>query len=112
MAVKLVASDLEIEVHTWLTKRGIKFEFQSQLLGGYANELGSATLDFVFRETDTAWRIMGEYFHQGASPQARDQIQKVRLTEQGWNVIDIFEVDIRRRLDYTLTMALRGQELG
>jgi len=108
----LVASDLEILVFEFLTKRKIKFEFQSQLLGGYANELGSATLDFVFRDTDTCWRIMGEYFHRGASPEARDQIQKVRLQEMGWTVVDIWETDLKKRLDYTLTQALRGQELG
>ena len=110
--LKQVMSDLEAIVFGFLTRRKIKFEFQSQLLGGYANELGSATLDFVFRDTDTCWRILGEYYHRGVTPEARDEIQKVRLQEMGWTVIDIFGDDLKKRLEYTLTQALRGQEVG
>jgi len=111
MAVKLVASDLEIEVYTWLTKKGIHFEFQSKLIGGYSRELGDAEADFVLRQLEMVWRVMGEYFHRGVTPQARDLIQKVRLQEQGWQVIDLWEEDLKKRLNYTLTMALRGQEI-
>ena len=105
----LVRTDLEELVYNWLVKRNIPFTFQSSLAGGYF-QLGGAVVDFIV-EPNLAWRIFGEYWHSGVEKTGSDIIQKEQLTTLGYTVIDLWEDNLRNRLDETLRLALEGQEM-
>ena len=106
---RVVATDLELMVIEWLDRRGIMYAFQSSLAGGYY-QLGGAVVDFIV-EPNLAWRIFGEYWHSGVEKTGSDIIQKEQLTALGYTVIDLWEDDLRNRLDETLRLALEGQEV-
>jgi len=108
-----IASDLERICLSWLDKRGITdYEFQSSQMGGRF-ELGGAIVDFLFSERALAWRVQGDYFHQGVEKEGTDAIQRELLESQGWTVIDIYgsDLDTPERINNTLTRALRGEEV-
>ena len=109
MTAQVVATDLELLVLEWLNRQGIIYQFQTSLAGGYY-QLGGAVMDFIV-EPNLAWRIFGEYWHQGVEKTGSDIIQKEQLTALGYVVIDLLEDDLRNRLNQTLTLALEGQEM-
>lgn len=108
MDIPFFASDLEIIVIRWLEKNKIEYKFQTSLMGGFY-ELGGAVVDFIIG--DLAWRVMGEYWHEGVEARGRDVMQREMLTAMGFIVVDIYGEDLRKRLDETLTKALRGEEM-
>ena len=109
MANTTVASDLEIIVMTWLDRRGVAYSFQTVLSGGHF-ALGGAVVDFIIG--DLAWRVQGGFWHQGVTKTGSDQIQRELLTAMGYVVVDIWEDDLEPdRIDYTLELALEGQEV-
>lgn len=54
----LVATIPEWLVYQWLQKHGVRFDFQSSLMGGRI-ELGGAVADFVLPELGMIWRVQG-----------------------------------------------------
>lgn len=109
---ELVATNIEEIVAQWLNRKGIEYQFQTSLMGGFY-ELGGAVVDFLFPDRRLAWRVMGEYYHQGVQKRGSDLLQKELLSQQGWVVVDIWGndiLDINRR-DQALNLALVGQEM-
>ncbi len=112
MALTLLMSDIEELVYNWLLKRGIRFEFQSQLIGGFGTtELGDATVDFLL-ENNIVFRVQGEYWHTQRKTKAKDDLQRERLIALGYTVIDLWEDDLKTRLEYVMQQAMRGLEVG
>ena len=110
-STNVVASSLELKVIEWLTKRQIHFNFQTVLMGGHF-ALGGAIVDFLFPDRMLAWRVQGGFWHQGVTKTGSDQIQRELLTAMGYVVVDIWEDDLEPdRIDYTLELALEGQEV-
>jgi hypothetical protein len=105
-------SDLEAKVYMWLSKKGIPFDFQTQLIGlRGVRELGDALVDFLLPENNILLRVMGEYFHTGVNVEARDVVQKERLQGMGYMVIDLLESDLTDRFEYTMQQAVQGVQL-
>lgn len=73
--------------------------------------MGGAVVDFLITERMLAWRVMGEYWHRGVVPEARDVIQRENLMAMGWTVVDIWGEDIKERLSQTMRLALQGREM-
>ena len=58
------------------------------------------------------WRVQGEYFHLASSEkQVMDLIQRVRLEDKGFRVVDILAHDVLTNRDEVLTAALGGEQL-
>ena len=110
--VEVIGTDIELLVIAWLDRRKIIYEFKSSLMGGFF-ALGGAVVDILLRERNLAWRIFGEYWHQGVIKEGSDQIQRELLTNLGYTVVDIWGDDILdpTRINETLTKALLGQEM-
>ena len=104
-----VGTDIELVIILWLTKRGIDFQFQSSLMGGFY-ELGGAVVDFIVQGY-LAWRVFGEYWHRGVRKEGSDAVQREMLENLDFTVVDIWSDDIESRLDETLTKALQGEEM-
>lgn len=103
-------TDIEAIVFRWLTQRNIDFQFQTSLRGGWYS-LGGAVVDFLLPASRLAWRVMGEYYHQGVEKKGSDILQREMLVELGWTVVDILGDDVKDRTDETLELALEGQEV-
>jgi len=104
-----VASDLELMVMEWLDRKGIGYSFQTSFAGGYY-ALGGAVVDFLL-EPNLAWRVQGEFWHRGVLKSGSDTIQREMLTALGYVVVDLWAEDIKERIDETLNLALRGEEM-
>jgi len=102
-------SNLEKKVHNWLTKNKISFTTQEKMFG--IRELGSAVVDFVIPDRNLVWRIMGGYWHSSFESQARDELGKERLMNEGYIVVDLQEKDLQQNIERTLRLALMGQEV-
>lgn len=105
-----IASDIELIVMRWLDRRGIQYSFQTSFSGGFY-QLGGAVVDFLIRDRMLAWRVMGEYYHQGVTKKGSDILQREMLGELGWTVVDLLGDDVKDRTDETLSLALEGQEV-
>ena len=106
----VVMSDIERIVYDWLTRHKIDFQFQTSMSGGFY-ELGGIVVDFLLPERGIAIRVMGEYYHRGAVPEGKAEIQREELTAMGWIVVDCWGDDLKERLDETMTKAIRGEEM-
>ncbi len=103
-------SSLERKVWDWLVKNGILFETEQTMLAP-ARETGSAIVDFLLPEKNIILRVMGSYYHSGLTADARDELSKERLMNQGYIVIDLWEETLSKdRLESTMRKALRGEE--
>ena len=107
--IYLFLNTLEKIIYNWLTKRGILFQTQVPMFG--ISELGSATVDFILTSRNIVIRCMGTYWHSGPEVNARDLLGKEKLTEAGYTVVDVWEMDLARNLDGTLELAIQGQEM-
>lgn len=105
-----VATDIELLVLQWLDKRKINYQFQTSLAGGIF-ELGGSVIDILIPDRMLAWRVFGEYWHRGVGVEGRDLIQKENLSAMGLTVVDIWEQNIRNRLNETMEKALMGEEM-
>ena len=106
----VIGSDIEVLVHRWLTKRGIPFNFQTQLMGGIFS-LGGAVVDFII-EPNLAWRVHGRYWHTGVEKEGTDAVQRELLEGQGYVVVDIWGDSLESdKIDQTLELALEGREI-
>ena len=104
------ATKSEFVVHEWLNRKGVSFEFQSQLTGGFYQELGDEKVDFNLTDMNTILRILGTGSHK-TTLGGSDLLQKERLIGLGYTVIDLWEEDLEANLDYTMREALRGMEI-
>jgi len=98
-------------VYQWLTKRKIPFTYQAPLMGGRP-EPGGAVGDFVLSSQvpPVVLRVMGLYWHRTPA-EGRDMMQKLALIDMGYVVVDVFEDDLKIRLEFTMKLALAGQEV-
>ncbi len=103
-------TSIEAIVYQYLTERKIPFSFQSSLMGGWYS-LGGAVVDFILEENMIALRVAGEYWHAGVEKRGSDLIQKELLANLGYTVIDLWEDDIKNRLEETMRLTLQGQEM-
>jgi len=102
-------SSLEKLVFGWLTRHKIPFTAQQKMFG--TMEIGSAVVDFILTERQIAIRCMGGYWHSGLQASGRDRLGKEKLMEAGYVVVDCWEDDLMRRLDFTMERAITGEEL-
>ncbi len=105
------ASDIEKIVYAWLASHSVPFDFQSQLIGGFDRQIGDAIVDFVLKENNVVIRVQGEYWHTGAEVEAKDVIQKERLRDLGYSVVDVWGTDIQNQLEVVMTKAIQGEEI-
>ena len=104
-------STLEKKVYSWLAKNEIPFSTQQKMFGT-AGELGSATIDFILGERRLALRVMGSYWHSTFKARARDQLGKEQLYAAGYEVVDLWEVNLSdENIDRTMSLALQGIEI-
>lgn len=116
----------ELVAYDWLTKRGIVFHFQANVLGG-RRIAGGAVPDLAIRKGGgwQVWLIQGTYFHSAAfqlrhGQEGRDVGAKLKLLGSTYlglrieQVVFVHETHIRnpitRRIVFDL--ALAGQELA
>ena len=104
-------SDLERIVYIYLVEHSIEFTFQSQLIGGFGSQLGDAKVDCVIPDRNIVIRVQGEYWHTGVDIEAKDALQKERLSSLGYIVIDIWTQDIQNMLQETMRKALVGENM-
>ncbi len=105
-------NETEKKVWSWLDKKKIPFMPQEKFFGG-VTELGGAVVDFVLTERYIVIRVMGTHWHTGIEPEARDLIGREKLTEAGYQVVDVWDTDLDtpEQVEYTLNKAIRGEEL-
>lgn len=90
---------LEEKVGKWLTDKMVRFEFQSSILGVQFN--------FTIPDKDLILRIKEGY----KQISGEDVIISEQLKGQGYDVVNLWEEDIDRRLNLTMTNALEGKEI-
>lgn len=106
----------EYLVWKWLRDKGyqpgVDFQFQSSYFGGRM-DLGGLVADFVIDALTPPLiiRVQGEYWHQLPGRRARDFYEMVQLIEHGFQVVDVWEDDLRTRLDFAMNQALKGVSL-
>lgn len=104
-------SSLEKKVVDWLIKYNIPFASQVPMFGG-SMELGGATADIVLVERNIILRVFGGYWHKTLEANARDELGKERLMAKGYIVVDLWEENLTdERIDHTMRLALRGEEV-
>lgn len=106
-----VMSDLERIVYAWLTNHAVAFDFQAQIIGGYDRQLGDAIADFLLWDQSIILRVQGGYWHTGTTKLASDIVQKMNLQALGYTVVDVWEKDIKTRLETVMKAAIEGVEL-
>ncbi len=102
-------SEPEVMVANWLYEHGILFDMQVNMFGG-VSETGGAKVDFILILLNIALRVQS-YWHTLAEVVARDKIQKIKLTTEGYVVVDVYEDDLRENLDNTMSKAVKGIEV-
>ena len=84
-------------IANWLIGRGIPHQSQSPILGGSLH-IGGSIVDFVLPTVGLppglALRVQGSYWHSIFSRQAKDAMQRDRLTAQGYNTVDAWEDEV------------------
>lgn len=87
----------------WLMRHDFMFEFQAPLMGGRTP--GGAVVDFIIydKQPPIILRIMS-YWHESASAQWNDQIQRDALETLGYQVEDVWEREINTVEDVDETM--------
>ena len=93
-------------------KPGVDFQFQSSYFGGRL-DLGGLVADFVIDVLTPPLiiRVHGEYWHTLPGRKTRDFFEKIQLLEHGFEVVDVWEDDLLSKLDFTMSQALKGQNL-
>lgn len=105
------ATDIERAVYNYLDKQSVPFTFQSQLLGGFGQETGDATVDFVLPDRNIMFRVQGTYWHTGTELEAKDLLQKERLTALGYIVVDLWQDDLEYHFEDTMRRAMIGESM-
>lgn len=73
--------------------------------------IGGIVVDFWLPSRFMMWRVQGERFHL-LNPEDRmnDMVARIRLTGQGFTVIDLWVRDLDTRPDFVLKLAWEGRE--
>ena len=106
----------EWQVYLWLTRKKTRgWEFQSSIMGGRLF-LGGVVADFLFSPPEwvpsMVWRVQGEFFHLATSEkQVSDLLQRIKLEDEGFQVVDILANDVLTNREAVLTTALGGQQI-
>lgn len=88
-------------------KDGVDFFPQSKMFGGRQVK-GGLVADFQIPRLSLIIRVQGEYFHSRSDAKARDALQKIYATGEGWTVIDIMAEDALRNAYFYVQEAIRG----
>ncbi len=111
--------ETEWRVYWWLTVKeklveGRDFEFQSKLFGG-RQILGGLVADFLLHDRFPPGLIInpiGYYWHRYSTQlRADDMLDRIRLMQRGYTVVNIHEQDLYDQLPRAMRAALVGQEL-
>lgn len=102
-------TDIEQLVEAWLIRNKTPYESQVSLRGGVF-ELGGSKVDFIV-EGSVCLRVQGSFWHSGVEKTGSDAVQRELLEADEWVVVDLFEDDIKTRLDETMRLAIKGQEM-
>jgi hypothetical protein len=75
-----------------LGPEGMKWSYQSKVMGG-RKQPGGAVPDFLYRETNTIFRVQTERYHIAVPhyTQFKDREQYRAVSRAGFKVIDIYE---------------------
>ena len=109
-------SALEFIIIDYLTRKkgwriGREFEYQSAIYGG-RTKFGGFVVDFFVRP-NLVLQPQGERWHlQAPEDRARLRLEAMMLTGRGLTVVYLWESDLLQRPDYTIELALRGQQLN
>lgn len=105
----------EFIVYRFLTENkhlveGVDFTFQSSRYGG-RQLFGGIIIDFYIPAKQSVWRVQGEQFHMlNSADRMRDEVSRMRLEHEGFQVIDLWVRDIETRPEYILNLAWEGKE--
>ena len=109
--VYTILTEPEKAVWRWLYNRKIAFEAQQRMFGGRL-ETGGTVADFILPNHALALRVMGVYWHASIRAQARDLISREKLTEAGYQVVDLWEDKLTEdKIENTMKLAIQGLEL-
>lgn len=87
----------------WLKMRGLSFGFQQPLMGGRLP--GGAVVDFIIYDNLPPLVIrVQSYWHESASAQWMDSVQRDALENLGYQVEDIWEKDLQTYEDINQIM--------
>jgi hypothetical protein len=110
----------ELVVYDWLRWRGVPFEYQVALFGGWARA-GGLVPDFMLlgNYSGAVLQVQGEYWHSSGKKQGQDLAAKLKLLGSSWNgyeitrVTNVWEGNLRNKAtrQRTLDLALGGVEL-
>jgi very-short-patch-repair endonuclease len=103
-------STVEILVAIWLVKHDILFVTQEKYFGGTTIP-GGAVVDFVLPDRRIIIRVQS-YWHLMAEAVARDELQKIKLTADGFTVVDVWEEALLKNVDYVMREAVEGREVA
>lgn len=104
-------SRLEEKFALELLRRGIPFEAQVSVAGGRVFA-GGAVVDFILPQMKTAIRIQGAYWHGSGLKRASDDAETLKLASLGYRVIDVWEEDIKYRLNWVFDYLIGNPLLG
>ena len=115
----IVATLPEWYVYWWCLNEdyveGVDFQFQSSIFGGRVDK-GGLVLDFLFPRLHLpegrVVNVDGFVWHRYAiEDRANDVANDVRLIDQGFDIVHVAEEDVLKRLDYTMSQAVKGIQL-
>lgn len=90
---------------------GRDFLFQSSRYGG-RRVFGGVVIDFWLVAKNMVWRVQGERFHLlFVEDRMSDRIDRMRLEQEGYRVVDLWVDDLLTRPDFVLDKAWGGQEV-
>ena len=100
------ASKPEAAIYYALKRLGEPFSFQTSMMGGREVRGGTVT-DFLLSQYALIISVIGFYWHNTPTAKARDRIQRIALTSQGYTVIYIDEQDALENPDWYAKEAIR-----
>ena len=109
-------SRLEWAVDIILTRdfnleEGKDYQRQIPLAGGTQDQEG-AVFDFLHIESGTLWNVQGEFFHERTTEQQQKVLfDQILAFGEGYSVILLYEVPLRRDPIFVVREALEGREV-
>ena len=100
----------ELIVAVWLVKHDILFTTQEKFFGG-STIPGGAIVDFLLLDRRILIRVQS-YWHEIDEAKVRDELQKIKLTSEGWTVVDVWEEALLKNVDYVMEEAIEGREVA
>src|SRR4030042_1490824 len=104
-------TETETKIATWLDNKRINYDFQSSLMGG-RSELAVLIIPFIVPDFNLALRIRNQDLYDGVSQTALARMERARLHNLGFIVVDAHEEDITRNVDEVMGRAIQGREMS